>query len=197
MVGRFPFATVTEAARCIPIGGLVSVALSVTETSLPVAKFFRKKRVVPWRYQARCPRLRIRARPCSCDANPRRWCPDFPPALNRKVRASDHPTSCRSRKLGTAFRSPVTTLSPPLRGQHSRPAPSLPRQCFFAHPLDRRLLARFGFEAETGRIHHLRPVVRADLRRCCAVSRSPLPLRFFNPPDQSVQPASSQQARHA
>ena len=36
--------------------------------------------------------------------------------------------SCRSRKLGTAFRSPVTTLSQPLRGQCSRPAPSLPRK---------------------------------------------------------------------
>ena len=38
--------------------------------------------------------------------------------------------SSRSRKLGTAFRSPVTTLSPPLRGQCSRPAPSLPRRSF-------------------------------------------------------------------
>jgi hypothetical protein len=38
--------------------------------------------------------------------------------------------SVRSRKLGTAFRSLVTTLSPPLRGRRSRPAPSIPRTCF-------------------------------------------------------------------
>jgi hypothetical protein len=37
MAGRFPFATVTEAARCIPIGGLVSVALSVTKTSVQIS----------------------------------------------------------------------------------------------------------------------------------------------------------------
>ena len=36
--------------------------------------------------------------------------------------------SSRSRKLGTAFRSPVTTLAPPLRGQCSCPVPSLPRR---------------------------------------------------------------------
>jgi len=35
--------------------------------------------------------------------------------------------SVRSRKLGTAFHSPVTTLAPPLRGQCSWPAPSIPR----------------------------------------------------------------------
>jgi hypothetical protein len=38
--------------------------------------------------------------------------------------------SSRNRRLGTAFRSPVTTLSPPLRGQCSCPVPSLPRRRF-------------------------------------------------------------------
>jgi hypothetical protein len=61
--------------------------------------------------------------------------------------ASSSPASCRSRKLGTAFRSPVTTLSPPLRGQRSRPAPSLPRRCFFAYPLDQRLLRSVRFRS--------------------------------------------------
>lgn len=61
--------------------------------------------------------------------------------------ASSSPASSRSRKLGTAFRSPVTTLSPPLRGQRSRPAPSLPRRCFFAYPLDRRLLRSVRFRS--------------------------------------------------
>src|SRR5437762_1232505 len=40
--------------------------------------------------------------------------------------ASSHFASCRSRNLGTAFRSPATALSPPLRGHRSRPAPSIP-----------------------------------------------------------------------
>ena len=50
-----------------------------------------------------------------------------------------------------------------------------------ADPFDRRLSARFGFEAETGRIRHLRPVVRADLRRPCDAIRSPLPFGFIQP----------------
>jgi hypothetical protein len=107
-------------------------------------------------------------------------------------------TSCRSRKLGTAFRSPVTTLSPPLRGQCSRPAPSIPRRRFFANPFHRKLLRSVRFsKTETGRIHRFRPVVRAALRRSRDVIRSPLPFRFFNLPDQSVQPAPSQEARLA
>jgi hypothetical protein len=61
--------------------------------------------------------------------------------------ASSNSASCRSRKLGTAFRSPVTTLSPPLRGRSSRPAPSLPRQCLFANPLDQRLLRSVRFRS--------------------------------------------------
>ena len=36
--------------------------------------------------------------------------------------------SCRSRNLDTAFRSLTTTLSPPLRGQCSWPAPSFPHR---------------------------------------------------------------------
>jgi hypothetical protein len=61
--------------------------------------------------------------------------------------ASSTLATCRSRKLGTAFRSPVTTLSPPLRGQRSRPAPSLPRRSFFANPFDRRLLRSVRFRS--------------------------------------------------
>ena len=61
--------------------------------------------------------------------------------------ASSFHASRRSRKLGTAFRSPVTTLSPPLRGQRSRPAPSLPRRNFFANPFDRKLLRSVWFRS--------------------------------------------------
>jgi YVTN family beta-propeller protein len=61
--------------------------------------------------------------------------------------AAPIPASCRSRKLGTAFRSPVTTLSPPLRGQRSCPAPSFPRRRFFANPFDRRLLRSVRFRS--------------------------------------------------
>jgi len=95
--------------------------------------------------------------------------------------------SHRSWKLGTAFRSPVTTLSPPLRGLGSRPAPSLPRRRVFAYPFDSGSSARFGFEAETGRILSPEPVVRADLRRSCDDFRSPLPFRSLNPPDRPLR----------
>jgi hypothetical protein len=64
-----------------------------------------------------------------------------------------------------------------------------------ADPLDQRLSARFGFEAVTGRIHHLRPVIHASLIRSHDATPSPLPFRRFGPPDQSVQRASSQEAR--
>src|SRR5665213_37120 len=86
-----------------------------------------------------------------------------------------------SRNSGTAFHSPATTLSPPLRGQCSRPAPSIPRPGRFANPFDRKLSARFGFEAETGRIRHFQPVARAHLRRSREVIRSPLPFGLFEP----------------
>jgi len=85
------------------------------------------------------------------------------------------------------FRSPVTTLSPPLRGLGSRPAPSLPRRRVFAYPFDSGSSARFGFEAETGRILSPEPVVRADLRRSCDDFRSPLPFRSLNPPDRPLR----------
>jgi hypothetical protein len=43
----------------------------------------------------------------------------------------------------------------PLRGQCSRPVPSLPRRRSFADPFDRGSSARFGFEAKPGENHHL------------------------------------------
>ena len=64
-----------------------------------------------------------------------------------------------------------------------------------ADPLDQRLSARFGFEAVTGRIHHLRPVIHASLIRSHDATPSPLPFGRFGPPDQSVQRATSQEAR--
>jgi len=118
----------------------------------------------------------------------------------RRVNAQDAssiPASSRSRKLGTAFRSPVTTLSPPLRGQRSRPAPSFPRRMLSRTRSILSSSARFGFEAETGRIPHSGPVVRASLRRSRDDPRPPLPFGLLNPPDQSVQSVSSQKTRFA
>ena len=66
-----------------------------------------------------------------------------------------------------------------------------------ADPFDPRLSARFGFEAATGRIHHPRPVIHALLSRSHDATPSPLPFGRFGPPDQSVQRASSQEARLA
>ena len=112
--------------------------------------------------------------------------------------ASSDLASRRSRKLGTAFRSPVTTLSPPLRGQRSCPAPSLPRRCFFAYSLDQRLLRSVWFRSQNRA--NSSPSTRCPRRspalsRCHPVST---PLKVVShPPDQSVQPASSQQARLA
>ena len=112
--------------------------------------------------------------------------------------ASSDLASCRSRKLGTAFRSPVTTLSPPLRGQRSCPAPSLPRQCFFAHPLDRKLLRSVRFRSRNRA--NSSPSTRCPRRSPALLQCHPVstPLKVIShPPDQSVQPASPQQARLA
>jgi len=64
-----------------------------------------------------------------------------------------------------------------------------------ADPFRRRLSARFGFEAATGRIHHPQPVIHALLIRSHDATPSPLPFGRFCPPDQSVQRAASQEAR--
>jgi hypothetical protein len=64
-----------------------------------------------------------------------------------------------------------------------------------ADPFDRRLSTRFGFEAETGRIQYLRPVIHALPIRSHDATPSPLPFGLFCPPDRSVQRASLQEAR--
>lgn len=95
--------------------------------------------------------------------------------------ASSRLASCRSRKLGTAFRSPVTTLSPPLRGQCSRPAPSLPHRCLFANPFDRRLLRSVRFRSRNRA--NSSPSTRCP-RRSPALSRcypTSTPLRVSQP----------------
>ena len=93
-----------------------------------------------------------------------------------------HPSNafCRSRRLGTTFRSPVTTAcrhcgvsAPGLSLRfHARNDPN---------PFDRRLSAQFGFEAETGRIHNQRPVIRAIIQRSHEDRPNPLPFRPFRP----------------
>ena len=95
--------------------------------------------------------------------------------------ASSFHASRRSRKLGTAFRSPVTTLSPPLRGQRSRPAPSLPRRCFFANPFDPRLLRSVRFRSRNRA--NSSPSTRCPRRSPALLRCQPIstPLEVFQP----------------
>jgi hypothetical protein len=74
-------------------------------------------------------------------------------------------TPCRSRKLDTAFRSLTTTLSPPLRGQRSWPAPSFPHRKSSRIRSTSGSFAPFGFEAESGRCQRPKPVIRANIQR--------------------------------
>ncbi len=71
---------------------------------------------------------------------------------------------CRGRNLDTAFRSLTTTLSPPLRGQCSWPAPSFPHQRLSRNRSIPGSSAPFGFEAEPGRRQRPEPVFRSTLQ---------------------------------
>jgi len=88
--------------------------------------------------------------------------------------------SDRSRKLGTAFRSLATTLSPPLRGRSSQPAPSIPHNSF-SRPVRSQALRSTRFRSRAGRIPNLRPVVNSCLLRSCGDLPSPLPFGLFQP----------------
>ena len=101
--------------------------------------------------------------------------------VNAKKRVFKRRASRRSRKLGTAFRSPVTTLSPPLRGQCSWPAPSNPRTGIA--PIRSTEDSPLGAvsKPQPGRIHHPRPVIHALLARSCDAPPSPLPFGPFRP----------------
>ena len=115
-----------------------------------------------------------------------------------KKRVFNRPASCRSRKLGTAFRSPVTTLSPPLRGQCSRPAPSFPRRVILCEPV-RPKAPPLGSvsKPKPGEFFTLDPL-SAPISSALVMSPISTPLQVVsNPPDQSVQPASSQETRLA
>ena len=104
---------------------------------------------------------------------------------------------CRGRNLDTAFRSLTTTLSPPLRGQCSWPAPSFPHQRLSRNRSILGSSAPFGFEAEPGRRQRPEPVFRSRLQHSRVVPRSPLPFgpSFENPSDQSVRPVPNPEAR--
>jgi len=78
--------------------------------------------------------------------------------------SSSDSASCRSRNLDTAFRSLTTTLSPPLRGQCSWPAPSFPRRRLSRTRSIPGSSAPFGFEAEPGRRQRPEPVFRSTLQ---------------------------------
>ena len=123
--------------------------------------------------------------------------PSLPFSL-RRVNAvtSFNFASCRSRNLGTVFRSPVTALSPPLRGPCSRPAPSIPRYKLSRVRSTFDSSAPFGFEADTGRNRRQKPVSRANLRRSCSFPGIHSPSGVLtDPPDQSVRPVPPQETR--
>jgi hypothetical protein len=75
-----------------------------------------------------------------------------PPFSLRRVTAitSLDFASCRSRNFGTAFHSPATALSPPSRGQRSRPAPSIPHNKPSQIRSTPNSFAPFGFESRSG-----------------------------------------------
>jgi len=79
-------------------------------------------------------------------------------------KSSPDSAPCRSRNLDTAFRSLTTTLSPPLRGQCSWPAPSFPYRRLLRIRSIPGSSAPFGFEAEPGRRQCPEPVFRSTLR---------------------------------
>lgn len=108
--------------------------------------------------------------------------------VNAKERVIDRLASCRSRRLGTAFRSPVTTLSTPLRGPCSRPAPSLPCRVIFANPFDPEFLRSVRFRSRTGRVITPDPLSAPISGTLMLAAGLHSPSGCFNPPDRSVQP---------
>jgi len=105
--------------------------------------------------------------------------------------------SCWSRELGTAFRSLATTLSSPLRGQRSRPAPSLPhRKTSQARSIPSSSTPS-GFDAVRGEFHAWNPLP-VWISSAPMTSTDPhSPLGLLDPPDQSVQAVPSREARLA
>jgi len=73
--------------------------------------------------------------------------------------------SCRDRNFEAVFRSLVTTLFAPLRGQCSRPASSIPRLKPRRTVRSTAPSLRPGFEADTGRSHRHEPVFRVCFTR--------------------------------
>jgi hypothetical protein len=132
--------------------------------------------------------LRIPHLPLAVDAFQR-----APGRCNKRF-LSGH-VSVRNRKLGTAFRSPVTTLSPPLRGQRSWPAPSIPRISFA--PIRSTESSPLGSvsKPKPGEFITFDPLSARCLRAPVTPHRLHSPSGRFDLPDQSVQRASSQEAR--
>lgn len=95
-------------------------------------------------------------------------------------------TSRRSRKLGTAFRSPVTTLSPPLRGQTLPTCAFASTLRFRCEPVRSRAPSLDSVsKPKIGRIPHSAPVARTDtpaLSQCRPISA---PLRVVFKPSGS------------
>jgi hypothetical protein len=59
--------------------------------------------------------------------------------------------------------------------------PFVPTLEIFASPFGPKLSARFGFDADTGRIRHSEPVALSEIQRSCDAILPPLPFGFFAP----------------
>jgi hypothetical protein len=87
----------------------------------------------------------------------------------------------QSRNFGAAFHSPATALSPPLRGQRSRPAPSISYRKIPRSRSIHRSFAPFGFEADTGRYPRERPVFRVRSAALFQFAAASTPLWVLRP----------------
>jgi hypothetical protein len=86
----------------------------------------------------------------------------------------------------------------PLRGQRSRPVPSLPPRKISSTRSIQNSSTQFGFRSRTGRNPHSEPVVPAKTLRAPVIAADiHSPSGFFDLPDQSVRSALSQETRLA
>ncbi len=103
-------------------------------------------------------------------------------AHGHRIRISPEPV------LGTAFHSPVTALSPPLRGQRSRPAPSPPRRRTSRIRSVSGSFAPLRFRGDAGRSLRRTPVFHVHFPRSDDLDGLHSPSGHCSPADQSVQP---------
>jgi len=106
--------------------------------------------------------------------------PSLPFGLRRVcATTSFNSASCRSRNLGTAFRSPATTLSPPLRGQMFPACAFDSTLQTVANPFHFRLLRSVRFRGRSGAISSPEARFPRQFAALWQSLRHPLPFGFF------------------